>query len=869
MSSRNSNYNLLVTVSLVVTIIGALLFAVAPSFALTAPSEVWVNSAWAGMPNNAVVDAAGHVFGVNATDTISNGSNMVADHGTVHVAAGDYFETSTIALDHPLILEGAMAGVSGNSGRGVGESNVTISSGANAFYIDSSDVTVDGFNVTDFSAYDGIYVNSNVASPYTGVVIQNNLISGCSDAGIRIDLGPGAVVKDNCVLGSEDGIYVEGQGALIDGNVVDNCVSDITYHDDGGIIQNNIIGDHSDSYAGGIAYFGDHGLMFNNTIYGDQVLGPVYIEGGYANFSYNTVEVLGTGDMTANNMIDGAGDNAIVDHNVLWSDMLNDDINWVGDNGQITNNKDSISPTIGDAVSDAGDIVFSQIVYTGNNAIISGNVIGNSQWHYNYSIAVTGGQATISNNQISADTIVNDAIYVDSEAGLSVGEISGNTINATHINDNGIETVGDHANVHDNILNASIIKADAINVDGNEATVSNNAIGDTDSEYNYGVYLTGDDGTLSHNTFNGYFYYTNMYVKGSGDQVINHNYFNTTEDISNYYSVLYYSGDNGVITNNDFNVTGVGNRVIDYDGGHNGVITDNTIKCYKGEDYYAVDNDIIHYYGDGGTIARNTMTADTVGDNAIQYEDWNTISEDSVGSSSIPTNGGYIAYNTLTASEVDSNFVYYYGDAGTIVHNIDYSAECDWPFVEYDSDYFGHATITDNTGGSINLYAPELLPDQDWYTSHCIIANNIVTSPDYGIAVWDGGDYNLIDNNTVNAPIGIMSKGTNDTISNNNINCGDGILDLPIVGDVSAGIGFDGDQNKVLDNTIKNSTIGIFNVGIYMDSSFDMEGMVSAKDTDSVNSTLKEVVMNVSAINAAFKQHADARAGKVRRYKGK
>jgi hypothetical protein len=69
-----------------------------------APTEVWVDDDWAGSYEGEVVD--GHVFGYDAFATIQDGIDAVAA-STVHVAAGNYSESVTIAPGAELAVQGA------------------------------------------------------------------------------------------------------------------------------------------------------------------------------------------------------------------------------------------------------------------------------------------------------------------------------------------------------------------------------------------------------------------------------------------------------------------------------------------------------------------------------------------------------------------------------------------------------------------------------------------------------------------------------------------------------------------------------------------------------------------------------------------
>ena len=120
------------------------------------PSEVWIDDDWAGSSPGDVVD--GHIFGTDAFAKIQGGIDAVASPGTVHVAAGTYYEN--INLRDRIKVLGAGADVTTIDGGGFGP----VVEGADG-------ATIAGFTIVN-SSNEGI--KCYFFSPY----IEDNAILG-------------------------------------------------------------------------------------------------------------------------------------------------------------------------------------------------------------------------------------------------------------------------------------------------------------------------------------------------------------------------------------------------------------------------------------------------------------------------------------------------------------------------------------------------------------------------------------------------------------------------------------------------------------------------------------------------------------------
>ncbi|MCK4224535.1 MAG: right-handed parallel beta-helix repeat-containing protein [candidate division Zixibacteria bacterium] len=184
-----------------------------------------------------------------STTTINAAINKAGGGDTINVAAGTYNEQVTV--DKALTLNGANAGIPGYGTRGA-ESIVDADdpdepTWVTAFFIESGDVTIDGFKTID--ADEGIHIACDQPSwgDRENVVIKNNYIdtqegepqsviaatgiifyndANWSGTDYSVD---GAVVQDNYIYQAhvKDAIWfqdVHGSSITIKGNKVDNTV---------------------------------------------------------------------------------------------------------------------------------------------------------------------------------------------------------------------------------------------------------------------------------------------------------------------------------------------------------------------------------------------------------------------------------------------------------------------------------------------------------------------------------------------------------------------------------------------------------------------------------------------------------------------
>ena len=248
-------------------------------------AEVWVDDDWAGSSPGDVVD--GHIFGTDAFATIQDGIDAVASPGTVHVAAGTYYE-NVIITKESVTLVGAcnkMPVIDGGNG-----SNVIYIFGVTSATIECVEVR-NSAHTGEMPGSAGIHLNPDVAMAGS-FSIRNCRIH---DNGVGIELWnapTGSVNILNNELFNNDGhaISNSGVGTVV---VMSNTLfaNGAGYHDYGDahgnrgtlIFTNNVlcrsqkygIGNHPDAPPWVIA----HNDVWNNSPNYAGMLDPTGMEG--------------------------------------------------------------------------------------------------------------------------------------------------------------------------------------------------------------------------------------------------------------------------------------------------------------------------------------------------------------------------------------------------------------------------------------------------------------------------------------------------------------------------------------------------------------------------------------------------------------
>ncbi|MFA5066174.1 MAG: choice-of-anchor U domain-containing protein [Dehalococcoidia bacterium] len=280
---------------------------------------------------------------VGPKDTITHGVNVVADNGTVHVAAGTYNEFVHLGIEMSLIGEDAVTTII--DGGGDGHPVVSVSS---APYQHN---TISGFTIRNgcpgaFGSGGGIYVSSNHIVTLTDCIIIDNVKGGGAgpvpDRGGGICVEGGFLYMDNCTVsgntasGFGGGIYTTftdggftGQAELTNSTISGNTVTSVGACGAGICAQNapltflnvTLADNHatgSASYGGGFANISDSHdpvafCKFKNCIVAGNTAGDGIHNNGYDVFNGAGIQTQGYNidsenschfDPTATDMVD-------------------------------------------------------------------------------------------------------------------------------------------------------------------------------------------------------------------------------------------------------------------------------------------------------------------------------------------------------------------------------------------------------------------------------------------------------------------------------------------------------------------------------------------------------------------------------------
>ena len=263
------------------------------------PSEVWVDDDyWSGGSND------GHTWGWDAFDKIQDGINAVASPGTVHVAAGTYYEN--ITLKNGVEVLGAGAGVTtingGGSGRVVYGSSV------------GSTTKLDGFTITNGSALRGGGIYLYNSSP----TISNCIFSGNSatdyDGGGMSNDDHSSPTVTNCRFSGNSASFGGGMYSQVSSPMVTNCTFSGNSASDGGgmyqayscspTVQNCIFSGNSANYGGGMYTYDNASPTVENCIFSGNSAN--YSGGGMYNEYYSSPTVTNC-DFVGNSATSGSG----------------------------------------------------------------------------------------------------------------------------------------------------------------------------------------------------------------------------------------------------------------------------------------------------------------------------------------------------------------------------------------------------------------------------------------------------------------------------------------------------------------------------------------------------------------------------------
>ncbi len=236
--------------------------------------EVWVDDDWAGASPGDLVD--GHIFGTDAFAKIQDGIDAVASPGTVHVAAGTYFEN--IVMDNWKSLRG------GWNGDSIRPTVYAADPNTDTIRLINYTGTIEGLGVTGASSAYGINCiangGNNTAQITDCKVYGNNIGIHINAVGNTDDCSPYIhenFIYSNTTRGIGNMMY---SSATIEGNYI--------YENGSGSVGDGGIGNRDNSTA----------TIINNIIYENDHIGISIRDTANPKIINNTV--------TGHNATDGA-----------------------------------------------------------------------------------------------------------------------------------------------------------------------------------------------------------------------------------------------------------------------------------------------------------------------------------------------------------------------------------------------------------------------------------------------------------------------------------------------------------------------------------------------------------------------------------
>lgn len=218
---------------------------------------------------------------------IQDGINVAGAGATVSVAAGTYNQGTNIVINKALTLLGAQAGVDARlesgirTAGGAGETIIDFGGGVRQVRIESDNVTIDGFEITNAtgSSNDLIYANTKPGAAdnrWAGIAVRNNILHKGGDEAIQLRDVDGAIVERNNIFNmTGDGVNIAdgSKDSFIQDNEIYQTRSTngqiYVYNSDNITIQGNYIHDITSGNDGiklGNDGFNDTGRFVGNVL---------------------------------------------------------------------------------------------------------------------------------------------------------------------------------------------------------------------------------------------------------------------------------------------------------------------------------------------------------------------------------------------------------------------------------------------------------------------------------------------------------------------------------------------------------------------------------------------------------------------------
>ena len=274
------------------------LLAIALPTPVLAASEVWVDDTGPSCPG------IGSGTQADPYCKIQDGIDNVASPGTVHVAAGTYYENITLKDG----VEVMGAGVDVTTIDGGGSGSVVYCSGV------GSTTKLDGFTITNGSYPLGVGGGMrNVAS--SSPMVTNCIFSGNSarDGGGMYNTGSSSPTVENCIFSGNSASFGGGMYNTVSSPMVTNCTFSGNSASDGGgmyhnscspMVKNCIFSGNSADYGGGMFIYDNSSPTVENCIFSGNSAN--YSGGGIYNEYYSSPTVTNC-DFVGNSAISGSG----------------------------------------------------------------------------------------------------------------------------------------------------------------------------------------------------------------------------------------------------------------------------------------------------------------------------------------------------------------------------------------------------------------------------------------------------------------------------------------------------------------------------------------------------------------------------------
>jgi hypothetical protein len=286
--------------------------------------------------NNIFVTPNSYISPYSTTPSVQRGIDASSDTWTLNVNAGTYNEA--LIVNKQLTIKGAQAGVLGKGRSGpetIIDPNATLSHG---FNIVTDNVTIDGFTITNSSAYPSadaaherygvVTLNKQGSGNFTGISVKNNIITRQFKA-VDFNYTDNFTISNNWLHGDSDPYnygctWVSSYGSTssngtMSNNDLDGYGSAIEIQGNGSQPVSSLSISENRSTGSQYVFFGlTNSSVLRNTVLNVTSGSHVFIGGGCSNdiYSENFFDSgVSNGISVSNNFGAGINSNITVNHN--------------------------------------------------------------------------------------------------------------------------------------------------------------------------------------------------------------------------------------------------------------------------------------------------------------------------------------------------------------------------------------------------------------------------------------------------------------------------------------------------------------------------------------------------------------------------